>query len=151
MISPFEEFLLELAKALEFDHLGPDRQGACLIVMKEDQTSLLFEYDESLVPHHVLVSSEICPIPSEISSAVLEEALVSNFVLEATLSCKPDSNHLYLHYRFHPKIDSAEIKSVIDNILTQIRQWRQKVKDLLQSPQYREETPELFKIHKFKV
>ena len=150
--NPFKDFLNELAKALEFSHLEADTHGACLIVLKEDQLPLLFEFDDSLVPGTILASCEIAPIPQEIKPIFLEQALIANHTLEETLSICPNKDSLFLHRRIGAKILSDDLKVVIDSLVSQARQWRKKIKDIEETPhEERQESPEKLNIQKFKV
>lgn len=151
MKSAFEEFLDELAKALLFKQLKPDSKGACLLVLQKEQIPLLFEFDNSLVPNTILVSIEVCPIPHEILRSVLEEGLMANQHLSETLSCKPDSDYLFLHKRLHPKIESADIKKSVDSLIHETQAWRSRVHEILQSPERDDTTPIGLKMQRFKV
>ncbi len=151
MISDFQEFLNELAVVLGFP-LQPDDKGACLILMKQEEVPLLFEFDESLVPNTILISSEISPISEDILSAVLEEALIANHSMSETLSCRPDSNFLYLHKRVHPKIAAADLKIIVEPLVKQVTHWRGRVQEIQKSPPDKKvEAPPSFKMHQFKV
>lgn len=133
-MTPFQEFLTQLAEALDFSYLQPDEWGACMIVLKEHEASLLFELDEQLVPNTILLSSPLCPLPYENRIELLEESLKGNLVIEETLSCKPDEDILYLHRRIHPHILAPELKLLIADFLTHLATWRKKLETLAKSP-----------------
>ncbi|MCH9609578.1 MAG: hypothetical protein S4CHLAM45_15100 [Chlamydiales bacterium] len=123
----FKTFLKQLAIVLEFDTLKPDKHGACLIIMKGSEVPLLFEYDEKVAPHTVLVSSPICGIPPGKIEEVLELSLHGNATQEETLSCKVDEEVIYLHRRFNPTIQSAELYVLIDAFVAKVLLWKEKL------------------------
>jgi hypothetical protein len=130
----FETFLMELAKVLQFSSLAPDAHGACLIVMKEDSSSLLFEFDDQLVPNTILLSCPIIPIPIDHRAAIYEAALIGNNTIEDTLSVKPDEDTLFLHSRFHPSIQAAEIEKILYSFLKNVKLWKSKVETISKEP-----------------
>jgi hypothetical protein len=134
MNQPFETFLLELAKVLKFSTLAPDSQGACMIVMSEWNASLLFEFDDQLVPNTVLLSSPIASIPIAHCNVVCEAALIGNTHIEETLSLKPDEDLLYLHRRFHPLMEASDIEKLLTMFLETLKTWREHVEVLIKQP-----------------
>jgi len=141
MSTPFETFLLELAKVLNFSTLAPDPQGACLIIMKDGDTSLLFEFDDQLVPNTVLLSSPIAPIPIINRIDVYEAALIGNTSIEDTLSVKPDEDVLYLHRRLHPLMQATDIEQLIRIFLETIEQWKGRIATITTQPSRETFTP----------
>ncbi len=134
----FAPFLAELAKVLEFDALKVDSQGVCNIVMNENTISLLFEFDDQLVPNTILLSSPISSIPISHRLDVYEDLLVANSQIEDTLSVKPDEDMLYLHCRLHPSIQAIDIKAHLTRFLTTANEWRTKVEEIkLKAPRLR--------------
>ncbi len=133
-MTPFETFLTQLAPLLQFPSLSPDAKGACLIIMKEGNVLLLFEFDEQLVPNTVLLSSLLCSIPQERRAEVYEALLIGNQTIEETLSAKPDEDLLYLHQRFHPAIEAAALEKELSHFLEQERVWREKIAIISASP-----------------
>lgn len=150
----FQDFLDELAEALQFSSLGPDKWGACLIVMKEEEASLLFEFDDKLVPNTILLSSAIASLPFENRREIFEVCLKGNNKIDETLSCKPDEDVLYLHRRLHPDIRSQELLSLIRIFLEQIKIWRKKMYEMSINPPKPDRYPlpsEPFQIPPFKT
>ena len=141
MSKPFETFLLELAKVLHFPTLAPDARGACLIIMKDGNIPLLFEFDEQLVPNTVLLSSPITAIPVSHRLDVFEALLMGNSTIEDTLSAKPDEDMLYLHRRFHPEIQSSEIEQLLQTFLQTVKQWQGKVEAISKKPPRADKMP----------
>jgi hypothetical protein len=131
MHQPFEMFLSELAKVLEFSSLHPDEHGACLIIMKEGNVPLLFEFDDQLVPNTVLLSSPILSIPTTHGLTIHEALLKGNGGIEETLSVKPDDEMLYLHRRFHPQIGASEIDQLLQIFLQTLKEWKAKVQNIV--------------------
>ncbi len=129
-MSPFELFLSELAKALNFSSLAPDSQGVCLIQIKNEETPLLFEFDDQLVPNTVLLSSPVSAVPIERRAEVFESILMANLEIEDTLSVKPDEDMLFLHRRLHPQIHAREIREIIKTFLDTVRTWKEKIDDI---------------------
>lgn len=130
----FQNFLNELAEALQFSSLKPDEWGGCMIAFKESHAALLFEFDEQLVPNTVLVSSPICTLPLENRSEIFEACLKANASNEATLSCKPDEDILYLHRRLHPEIRAQELQAALTEFLAQQVKWIQEVEKISKEP-----------------
>jgi Tir chaperone protein (CesT) family len=139
--TPFETFLVELAHVLQFSTLAPDARGACLIIMKDGNIPLLFEFDEQLVPNTVLLSSPITTIPDSLRASIYEAILLGNSSIEDTLSVKPDEDMLYLHRRFHPQIQASEIEALLQNFLATAKQWQEKVKTIAAQPRREDKTP----------
>lgn len=134
MTTPFETFLLELAKVLQFTHLEPDAHGACLIIMKEGNVPLLFEFDDHLVPNTILLSSPIAHFPIEHRVDIYEVSLSGNATIEETLSVKPDEDHLYVHRRFHPEIQAADIEKLLEIFLETVKKWKGEVERIVSQP-----------------
>lgn len=134
MEEPFKSFLDELAKALDFSVLIPDAQGSCFFELPSQEVELLFEQDTSIVPNTILLSSQITSIPQEIIIAVLEESLIGNFEEENTVSCHPSEPALYLHRRLHQQMSADELKELIEDFVTCIHKWREKIRTLSQNP-----------------
>jgi hypothetical protein len=130
----FESFLTELAHVLQFATLTPDAKGGCLIVMKEDNIPLLFEFDEQLVPNTVLLSCLVCPIPLEKRAEVYEACLIGNQSIDACLSVKPDEDLLYLHRRFHPTIQATNLEKHLLQFLDTAQLWKKKVETITKTP-----------------
>ena len=126
----FETFLQELARAMNFTDLKPDGDGACLVVLKEDDIPLLFEFDDQLVPNTILLSAPIETFPSELRAVIYEALLVGNNFIEETLSVKPDEDLVYLHIRLHPASQAPEIQQTLKSFVSNIKEWRQKVETL---------------------
>lgn len=141
MSTPFETFLLELAKVMQFSTLAPDARGACLIIMKEGNFPLLFEFDEQLVPNTVLLSSPIAAIPIAHRADIYEASLIGNSAIEDTLSVKPDEDMLYLHCRFHPEIQASEIDERLQFFLATVKEWKGKVEEIATQPPRGDKTP----------
>lgn len=125
-MSSFEVFLKELAPLLHFPSLAPDSSGACLIIIKDGEIPLLFEFDDHLVPNTILVSTYIAPIPKEQRALFYAASLNGNCLIEETLSVKPDEEALYLHRRFHPDIQSPHLDQVFQGFLKQAKEWKAK-------------------------
>jgi len=134
MSTPFEIFLLELAKVLQFSTLAPDARGACLIIMKDGNVPLLFEFDDQLVPNTVLLSSAVASIPIAHRADIYEASLIGNMAIEDTLSIKPDEDMLYLHCRFHPQIQAVEIEQSLKFFLSNFKEWKRKVDEIAKMP-----------------
>src|SRR5262249_27351044 len=130
----FEEFLMQLAQVLQFQRLAPDEQGACLIVMKESNAQLLFEFDEQLVPNTVLLSCLISSIPIDHRSDIYEALLAGNSTIEDTLSVKPDEDLLYLHRRFHPSIQADSLEKLLNTFLETVKTWKLNVDTISKQP-----------------
>lgn len=133
MSTLFENFLLELAKVLHFKTLAPDSYGACLIIIKEGNVPLLFEFDDQLVPNTILVSTPIAPIPIPYREALYEASLMGNHNLEGTLSVKPDEDILYFHRRLHPSIQAEDLEKLLRIFLENISFWKERVATILQN------------------
>ena len=133
-MTPFEVFLLELAKVLQFSTLAPDAKGACLIIMKEGNIPLLFEWDEQLVPNTILLSCLVCQISMERRCEVYEACLMGNESIEETLSVKPDEDLVYLHRRFHPSIQQEDLGNLLKRFLENLKLWREKIDQLTKEP-----------------
>lgn len=133
-MTSFELFLQELAKVLQFSTLAPDAKGACLIIMKEGNVPLLFEYDEQLVPNTILVSCLVCQIPMERRIEVYDASLIGNASIEESLSVKPDEDLLYLHRRFHPSIQAGDLDKLLKRFLENVKLWKGKVDALSKEP-----------------
>lgn len=133
-MTPFETFLVELAKVLEFSLLKPDERGACLILLKESKLSLLFEYDDRYVPNTILISSELFRFPIEHRKTVYAALLQGNHALEETLSVKPDDDLVYLHRRVHPLIESVDLEKVMHSFTENATFWRNKLVELTSQP-----------------
>jgi len=141
MSSTFETFLLELAKVLHFSSLAPDAHGACLIIMKDGSIPLLFEFDDQLVPNTILVSSPIAALPITHHADIYEALLKGNASIEETLSVKPDEDVLYLHRRFHPDIQSAEIEQLLHFFLQNIKEWKLRIETITSQPPLSDKLP----------
>ncbi len=133
MTDPFQLFLNELAEAFEFHSLTPDTEGACLLSLKNAALELLFEFDEQLVPNTILFSTFLCTLPQKNKIDILEACLKGNEQSNATLSCKPDEEVVYLHSRVHPDIRAAELKSWINEFVDQAMAWRKKIEEMEQA------------------
>lgn len=140
-MNSFEVFLTELAHVLQFSTLAPDAKGACLIIMKDGNVPLLFEFDEQLVPNTILLSCLICPIPMERRVEVYEMSLIGNGAIEETLSIKPDDDLLYLHRRFHPAILADDLEKLLKSFLEQVKMWKGKVDTLIKDPSRSQKLP----------
>ncbi len=140
-MTAFEVFLLELAKVLQFSTLAPDAKGACLIIMKEGNIPLLFEYDEQLVPNTILLSCLVCAIPMEKRCEVYEASLIGNASIEETLSVKPDEDLLYLHRRFHPSIQASDLDKLLKRFLENVKLWKGKVDIIAKEPSRSDQLP----------
>ena len=112
----------------------PDREGACLFHFKEHHLQLFFEYDDSLVPHTILLSCDICLVPLEVMTGILEACLIHNSRSEETLSCRPEDNLLFLHRRIHPKIKAQDLKPLLNSFIDLIKQWKEKVRQQSLAP-----------------
>lgn len=123
----FEVFLQELAKAMRFNDLKADAQGACEILIKEGDISLLFEFDDQLVPNTILLSAPVSDFPSEHRAAIYAAILAGNMGLEETLSIKPDDDLCFLHIRFNPQIQAAEIEQMLKSFVLKVKEWKQKI------------------------
>ncbi len=121
----FEPFLKELAKALDFPVLKPDLQGACLIHFYDKNASLLFELDDHLVPHTVIMSCDVMPIKSGNLPEFFELCLKENYSGEETFSCSPDDLTFTLHRRLQPEIPSFQLKKVIHAFLERVPEARE--------------------------
>lgn len=142
------EFLTQLAVALEFTALSLDKQGVCLIVMKAHNIPLLFEFDDHLVPNTVLLSTPILPLPHEYEWEAMIKALMGNHMMEETLSLKPDDNILYFHRRMSPHIKAKELKLLIDRFLEQTLKWKGALEDVNFDKPHKEAS---LKPYRFKV
>ena len=118
----FEHFLERLAKAVGSPKLHPDEGGACIIEWKGE--SLIFEFDNMLVPNTILVTSPCFLLPKENRERILEEALKCNKMIEETLSQKPDEEVLYLHRRLHPSIGQEELVAILNTFVEDLTTWR---------------------------
>jgi len=127
----FEAFLLELAKVLHFSTLAPDKNGACLIVMKEGKTPLLFEFDEQLVPNKILISTPVIDFPIDRRTEIYEDCLKMNHAIEETVSVKPDEDMIYLHRRLSPEIQAQELEVVVHAFLKEVQKIKAHVEELL--------------------
>jgi hypothetical protein len=134
MTTPFEKFLQELAKVLHFPQLAPDAHGVCLIIMKEGNIPLLFEFDDHLVPNTILLSSPIIHFAIDHRVEIYKASLIGNTTIEETLSVKPDEDLLYLHRRFHPDIGSSDLETLLQTFLDIAKKWRGKVEQILSQP-----------------
>lgn len=130
----FYSFLQELAEALSFPSLVPDNQGACLLHFHEKDHSILFEFDDQLVPNTILMSSPLCLLPEENRLEILESCLKGNQEMDETLSCKPDDFFLYLHRRVYPGIQAAALTPVINAFLSKITLWKEKIAAISKKP-----------------
>lgn len=130
----FADFLKELAKATHFSDLKPDQQGSCLLEFKNEKLHILFEYDDSLVPNTIIISTEIADYSKELIADVLEECLIGNYMIEETLSSQPNEATLFLHRRVHPQIDATEILAILESFLIQAQKWRQKIHEMSKQP-----------------
>jgi hypothetical protein len=134
MSTPFEIFLLELAKVMHFSTLAPDVHGACLIIMKEGNVPLLFEFDDQLVPNTILLSSLIGAVPISHRADVYEALLIGNQRIEETLSVKPDEDLFFAHRRFHPAIQAPELEKLLVFFLETVKTWRTKIEEIIKQP-----------------
>ena len=139
----FESFLLELAKVLQFPTLAPDKNGACLIVMKEGNIPLLFELDEQLVPNKILISTQVSEFPLDRRVEIYEDCLKMNQESEATVSVKPDEDVIYLHRRLAPEIQAPELENVVRTFLEQVHKIESHVEELLKKPPKHPKVPPL--------
>jgi hypothetical protein len=154
MSSSFEGFLLELARVLYFPTLAPDEQGACLVIIKEGNIPLLFEFDDQLEPNTILLSSPIAAIPPRHRSDIYEALLRGNMVAEDTLSAKPDEELVFLHRRFHPNIQAKEIDFLLQIFLQTVKEWKIKVEAIASQPPKLNQIPSkptLIKVFPFKA
>jgi Tir chaperone protein (CesT) family len=140
-MTQFEDFLQQLATVLQFPSLAPDSNGACLIVMKDGNIPLLFEFDEKLVPNTILLSSPVSAIPIEKRAEIYDASLMGNQTDEEILSIKPDEDLLYLHRRFHPAIFSDDLDILLKSFLNRIKDWKDKVEAITKEPSKREPFP----------
>lgn len=113
----FPAFLHTLAPLLGFATLAPDAHGACLLKIKEGEFSLLFEWDEQIVPRSVLLSSPLFSFPPEKGHALALFSLQRNLSLEETLSLHPEKNLLLLHRRLSPEVDQPELERLLNLFL----------------------------------
>jgi hypothetical protein len=134
MMNAFETFLLVLAEALQFQTLAPDAHGACLIIIKEGKIPLLFEFDDHLVPNTILLSTPLSPFPTTSRTMICEALLEGNWGEEEILSIKPDENVVYLHARFHPEIQSLDLKPQLQQFIETAKVWKGKI-DTIHPPQ----------------
>jgi hypothetical protein len=141
MATSFEIFLTQLAVVMHFSSLAPDGRGACLIIMKEGNIPLLFEFDEQLVPNTVLLSSPIITIPITHRADIYEALLKANSTIEETLSVKPDEDMLYLHRRFHPDIQAHEIEQLLEPFLKNVKHWKMQVEAIASEPPHSDKFP----------
>lgn len=125
-MNDFKSFLSELAKVLDFQTLAPDKSGGCLLLMKEDNIQVLFEFDNHLVPNTILLSTLISTIPVDKRIEFYEASLEGNNDIEETLSIKPDEDVLYLHRRLHPDIQSDDLAQVLKIFLKHAKEWKVK-------------------------
>ena len=126
-MSLFQTFLTHLAPVLEFQDLKPDQHGACLIIMKEHNVPLLFEFDESLVPNSILLSSPVAQIEVGCEEQVHGLCLKGNEQMHNTLSKRPDEDQIYLHRRLHPDIDTEQLRPIIQQFVEHVVTWKQKL------------------------
>lgn len=133
-MKPFEIFLNELGKILELSSLRPDRNGACLIILKEGQISLLFEYDDELVPNTILVTATLLTFSIQYREDIYEFCLKANQTMEETLSVKPDEDALYLHKRIHPDIEKSDLDSVLKSFIENYKILKEQGEKILQNP-----------------
>ena len=144
-------FLLQLAKVLALPTLKPDKNGACLLVMRENQIELLFEADEQLVPNTILLSCPLLSFPMEKRADIYEEVLKVNRALDQTLSVKPDEDLIYLHQRLNPDMQADELKPVLDHFLNLVTTWRQAFEKVIQSVPKQEKPPPSMENFKYKA
>lgn len=130
----FNDFLKVLANVLHFTSLEADQNGACLIVMKESGIPLLFEYDDELVPNHILISTHVVDFPMERRVEIYEMILKANHIMEATLSVKPGEDQIYLHQRISPEIPDLELNIVIQTFLEHVHMIKKAVEESLHNP-----------------
>ncbi|MCH9611044.1 MAG: hypothetical protein S4CHLAM81_13760 [Chlamydiales bacterium] len=133
-MSDFSTFLKELSSLLRFTTLSPDRHGACLVVMKSNNLPLLFEYDDHLVPSTILLSTPICEVDPDRERALLRATLTANSQMEETLSVKPDEPVVYLHKRFSPQIEGAELKKQLDLFIESSLYWQNELESVNEKP-----------------
>lgn len=133
-MSEFEFFLRTVAKAFQFSSLNPDSHGACLIIIKEGQIPLLFEFDKQLLPNTILLSSPVTSITLNNRSELYEALLKENHRIEETLSIKPDEDLVYLHRRFHPEIPPEELEISLHAFIDQILKWRKEIEKIGSTP-----------------
>lgn len=137
----FPFFLTELATVLQFSTLAPDENGACLIVMREGDIPLLFEFDEQIVPNKILLSSPLLGFPLDRRAEIYEISLKLNEKIEETLSVKPDEDLLYLHRRIPPEIQAGELEMLLNSFLKQVHAIQKQVEQLLTEPPKRLQVP----------
>lgn len=123
----FSQFLLKLTEVLHFISLEPDDAGACLIKLKQGESAILFEFDDQLPPHTILLSAPLAEIPNQIIPSIYESLLIANSMLDETLSLRPDSALLYLHRRLHPDISSADLTAAVHSFATTEKQWKERI------------------------
>lgn len=133
-MNQFELFLQELAKVFQFSHLAPDEHGACQIIFKDGKIPLLFEFDDHLVPNTILLSSPLASIPASHHLDIYEALLIGNSSQEEVLSVKPDEDFVYLHRRFHPDIQSANLDYLLKQFIEKIHIWKSKIETVIQTP-----------------
>ena len=152
-MTPFEEFLNELAQVLKFSSLHPDQKGACLVVLKEHNLPLLFEFDDDLVPHTVLISCALAPFPIEYRSAFYTASLIGNATIAETLSVKPDEEILYLHRRCQSTMRASEIELLLNAFINTAKTWQKKAQEItaLPPPQTTSLTPPSILVFPYKV
>lgn len=129
-MSLFQTFLTKLAPLLEFSDLKPDQHGACLIIMKANNVPMLFEFDDSLVPNTILLSSPVAEIQPGQEAETYLTCLKGNEQMNDTLSKRPDEHHIYLHRRIHPDIQTEQMRPIIDQFVEHVVTWKQKLETL---------------------
>lgn len=137
----FNAYLKTLATVLNFPSLQADHNGACLVVMKESGIPLLFEFDDKLVPNHILLSTHVIDFPMQRRVEIYEMALKANHIMEATLSVKPGEDQLYLHQRISPEIPDRELNSLIQTFIENVLMIQKAVEGTLHYPPSRPTIP----------
>lgn len=123
----FQPFLDTLSTLLQNPGLRPDENGACKIIMKGSGASILFEYDEKIVPGSILLSTPVAPLRPESRNNMLKALLMGNWDLDGTLSKHPEKDEIFLHQRLDPEIELESLGPIIESFVYTKGNWEQKL------------------------
>jgi len=117
MISFFGDFLTTLSSVIGFQ-IPPSDEPFLL-----DET-VVFEFDDQVVPHTILMSAAVGPLLKD-ESEFYVRCLEANDQMRPTLSLYEDT--LYLHQRVDPSISVENLKKELEDFKSALTIWKSRV------------------------
>lgn len=127
MHKDFQAFLDQIAAIYGLPSLAPDNKGACQLRLHNENLSILFEYDNSVVFNTILLSSPLEEVHNN-SPTLLIESFQHNYLNDEVVSIQPAPSIYFLHRRFDTTIEQEYLQNALASFVHTATLWKNKLK-----------------------